>query len=47
LEKKWPVRKIIICTGPTTVEQPRQDKNLWYNDPNKPTKEEHLSYVLQ
>ncbi len=31
------------------LEQPRQDKNLLYlqDEPNKPTKEEPVSYVLQ
>ncbi len=38
--KKWAVRKI---------EHPRQDKNLLYlyDEPNEPSKEGTLSYVLQ
>ncbi len=44
---KWAGRKIILCTGLTRAA--RQDKNLLYrhDEPNKPTEEGPLSYVLQ
>jgi hypothetical protein len=41
------MRKKIFCTGLTT-EKPRQNKNLFYrhDEPNEPTKEGPLSFVL-
>jgi len=40
--------KNIFCTGPTSLEQPRQNKNLLYrrNKPSEGTKKEPLSFVL-
>jgi|688.fasta_scaffold773476_1 hypothetical protein len=46
--KKSTVRRKILCTVLDRLKQPRQARNLLYrnDEPNPPTKEGRLSYVL-